>query len=462
VHDGEIRRPQPSIGPLFPYHDVAGRTVDEMAAVDNRSGGGASERDRFIPVRKTEILDALIGHGRLRNGEAEKFRLLARLLGAIYHFEYFDRLETLRDDYYYFNPDLPHDTKVDPAVLARAHDELVETLVGVLHKADFVELEPDELERSHRERHMLKVEIALPAGDFREVRFFRRGHHRSTTEISEWFGLRKRTVEFDVYDHLVLMVMVKPEGEITSQRLRRRLAKSRLRPGTILIKYFRDIARGDLNMLFPNVRVVLSLFDMFSLGLPGIAGGVPILLKLLPTISVLFVVIAAYLGYSGTVRDDDTRQALAAVSALVALGGYLMRQWLRYQRQSLKYQKEISDNVYFRNLNNNAGALHHIVGSAEEQECKEAFLAYYFLATAGGPLTQGALASHVEGWLTQTFRVEAQFEVAEALAKLERLKLLRRDGEAVEGLPLDEALKVLDRTWGSFFPLIPEPAPPSS
>jgi hypothetical protein len=423
-----------------------------MTAADTRSGG-ASERDRFIPVRKADVLDGLIGRGRLRDGEAEQFRRLARLLGAIYHYGYFDRLETLRNDYFYFNPDLPHDMAVDPAVLARAHDEMAATLVGVLREADFVEVAPDELARSHRERHMLKVEIAIPADDYREVRFFRRGHHRAKAEIAEWFGLRKREVEIDVYDHLVLMVMVKPEGEIASARLRRHLAKSRLRPGTILIKYFRDIARSDLNMLYPDVRVVLSLFDKLFLGLPGIAGGIPILLKLLPAISVLFAVIAAYLGVSGAVHENDTREALAAVSALVALGGYLTRQWLKYQRQSLKYQKEISDNVYFRNINNNAGALDYIVGSAEEQECKEAFLAYYFAATAAAPMTQGALEGEVEGWLAQTFRVDVDFEVGEALAKLERLALLRRDGEKIEVLPLDQALEALDRRWAGFFPV---------
>jgi len=428
--------------------------------VDNQSGG-ASGRDRFIPVRKADILDALIEHGRLHDGEAEKFRRLARLLGAIYHYEYFDRLETLRNDYFYFNPDLPADLSVDPAVLARAHDEMIATLVDVLRKADFVEVAPEDLARSHRERHALTVEIAIPEEDFREVRFFRRGHHRTTVEVREWFGLRKREVEIDVYDHLVLMVMVKPDREIASARRRRHLAKSRLRPGTILIKYFRDIARSDLSMLFPNVRVVLSLFDKLFLGLPGIAGGIPILLKLLPAMSVLFVVIAAYLGVSGTVREDDTKEALAAVSALVALGGYLTHQWLKFQRQSLIYQKAISDNVYFRNINNNAGALDTIVGSAEEQECKEAFLAYYFLATATAPLTQSALEREVEGWLKEIFGVDAEFEVSEALDKLEHLALLRRDGGNLAVLPLDEALAVLDRRWANFFPISTKPVPTS-
>ena len=423
-----------------------------MADGGQISGGGTDERDQFIPVRKADILHALIDDGRLPDGEAEKFRLLCRLLGAIYHYDYFDRLETLRNDYYYFNPDLPHDAPVDPNVLAQAHDELVETLVGALKGANFVEVHPEDIARSHHERHMLKVAIETPLEDYREVRYFRRGRHTAMVEIKEWFGLRRRKVEVEVYEHLVLMVMIKPANEIT-HRLARRLAKSRLRPGTILIKYFRDIARGDLNMLFPDVRVVMSLFDKVMLGLPALAGGIPIILNLLPTISVLFLVIGFYLGFAGAVQDDDMKKALAALSGLAALGGFLMRQWLKYQRQSLKYHKEISDNVYFRNVNNNAGVFDAIIGAAEEQECKEAFLAYYFLATAGEPLAQGALDAHIERWLQDTFRVDVDFEVDDALAKLERLTLLRRDGEKLAVLPIDQALAVLDRVWGDFFPV---------
>jgi hypothetical protein len=425
-----------------------------MADAENRTDGSAATRDRFIPVRKTDVLDALIDHGGLAASDATRFRHLARVLGAIYHYDYFDRLEALRNDYYYFNPDLPHDAPIAPDMLARSHDELVTTLTGVLRKADFVELMPDDVARSHRERHALKVEVEHPPDGYREVRFFRRGHRRDSVETTEWFGLRKRHVEVDVYDHLVLMVMIKPTSDI-APRLAHHLAKKRLRPGTILIKVFRDIVRGDLEMLFPDVRVVLSRFDKVSLGVPALVGGIPIILNLLPTMSVLFLVAAAYLGLSGAVHDDDMKKALAALSGLVALGGFLTRQWLRYQSQSLKYHKEISDNVYFRNISNNAGALEMIVGTAEEQECKEAVLAYYFLATAAAPMTQHDLERRIEAWLKDRFAVTVAFAVGEALAKLERLTLLRRDGEALAVAPLDEALQTLDRAWGNFFPVAP-------
>ena len=58
-----------------------------MADAENRTDGSAATRDRFIPVRKSDLPNALIEHGGLRAGETDKFRRLARLLGAIYHYE---------------------------------------------------------------------------------------------------------------------------------------------------------------------------------------------------------------------------------------------------------------------------------------------------------------------------------------------------------------------------------------
>src|SRR5215475_11332404 len=90
------------------------------------------ERDQFIPVRKSDILDALVDHGQLASeAEREKFRQICRILGAIYHYEYFERLETLRRDYYYFNPELDRQARFDAAMQDRASTELIESFTAV-------------------------------------------------------------------------------------------------------------------------------------------------------------------------------------------------------------------------------------------------------------------------------------------------------------------------------------------
>ncbi len=417
----------------------------------DQTSGGTGERDHFIPVRKIDVLNAVIAQGALASEpEREKFRQFCRLLGAIYHYQYFDQLERLRNDYFYFSPDRDDSVRFDSATVERVYRDMIEALIRVLHGANFVEVPHDEIQRAHRDHGIVRVNIKAPLEDYREVRFFRRGHHRETVEVSKWLGLGKRSVEFGVYDDVVLLVAMKAED--TAANGKKRTRKRKVRPGAVLLKYFRDIASADLNALFPDVRVVMNLRDQLMLGVPALIGGIPILLKLASTVTVLFLVAGFYLGFSSVVRDDDMAGALAAVGGLVALGGFIASQWVRFQRQSLIHQKALSDNVYYRNINNNAGIFDYIIGEAEEQECKEAFLAYYFLLAPGGEPTEDALDQRIESWLKQSFGADVDFECDDALSKLDRIGLLRRDGDRLAVLPLDEALVRLDRIWDNFFP----------
>ena len=63
---------------------------------------------------------------------------------------------------------------------------------AVLKGANFVEVPHEEIERAHRESVAVTVEIEAALDDFRDVRFFRRGHHQETFEIPRWFGLRNQ------------------------------------------------------------------------------------------------------------------------------------------------------------------------------------------------------------------------------------------------------------------------------
>lgn len=412
----------------------------------------SDDRDQFIPVRKSDIIGALTKSGLLMGAEQhEKFRQLCRLLGAIFHYEYFEWLERLRDDYYYFNPEIPLEPMRDPQAIEQARGELLETMDKVLKGANYVEVPLGDVEQAHEERHVLKVKVETTMEHYHQVRFFRRGHHKEQVDVRKWFGLRQRLIEAWVFDNVILMVTIKLPSEIKSKRRLKELEKSQLRPGSILIKYFRHIAVTDLHMLFPKVRVLMSLYDKLTIAVPALAGGIPLLANLLPTLTVLFLVAGFYLGLTSPVEHEQVVKAFAALSGLAALGALIMRQRLKYERLSLKYQKQVSDHVYFRNISNNAGIFDYIVGAAEEQECKEAFLAYYFLLVASDPPNQETLDARIEEWLATTFGVDIDFEVDDALAKLERLGLLKRQGEGLRVVPMDDALVVLDRIWDRFF-----------
>jgi hypothetical protein len=408
-------------------------------------------RDQFIPVRKADLIKVLLTGGTLAPPEQEKFGQVCRLLASIFHYEYFEQLERLRDDYYYFNPQLETTMRFDPAVLDAAYLDLTAALAKVLKGANFVELSKQEIEVAHHQRPFLRVAVKAPVNEFRDVRFFRRGRRRSRMQMPRWFGLYRKSVDVELLDDVVLLVAMKPLSSIKQKWELRLMSERGIRPGAVFIKYFRNIRIMDLATLFPNVRVVMGNLDRLILWGPAVVLGTPMVVKVLSTISVLIIVLGFYLGFRTAIDEMQVSGALAAAGALAALFGFLMTQWIKYERQSLKYQKQITDNVYFNNINNNSGIFDYIIGAAEEQECKEAFLAYYFLLTAKEPLDQEQLDARVEDWLKRNFGMDIDFEVDDAVAKLERLEVLRREGDKLSVLGFDDALARLDYRWDNFF-----------
>lgn len=418
-----------------------------MSNTTNRIDGGTPRRDQFIPVRKSEIIAALVEE-RALSAQAEDVRRFCQLLGSIYHFENYAGLEQLRDDYFHFNPEIGTQSQLGPSALADKRRDLAQTLNAVLKKANYEEISHQEVEEAHNQR----VQVRAPLDDYHLVQFYQRGRHSEKVDVRKWFGLRRNMIDATVFDNVVLVVAVKALVEMTAKRQRKRVKVRDFKPGTILIKYFRNITASDLYMLLPQVRVVMSFADRLTIGLPAVAGAVPLLLNLLPALTVLSLVVGYFLGLVPVVDNDTMVKSFGALTGIAAVVGFILTQRMKYQRRSLQYQKDISDHFYFRNVSNNSGIFDSLVGSAEDQEFKEAALAYFFLLMAGAPLTQKELDDRIEDWLRVKYQLNLDFEVEDAVAKLERLELLERSGHGLTVPPLKQALVKLDTIWDNFFP----------
>ncbi len=114
-------------------------------------------------------------------------------------------------------------------------------------------------------------------------------------------------------------------------------------------------------------------------------------------------------------------------------------------------QQALSDNLYFKNLDNNAGVFYHLIDTAEEEEFKEAVLAYYFLLTAKDPMTKKELDHRIENWLAEKWDCHIDFEIGDAVNKLQRLNLIQQDAEILQSVLLSEAKQQLDTIWDNFF-----------
>lgn len=404
--------------------------------------GAEAKPGRYIPVRKRALLDAITAHPGLAPGEGGKLADLARRIALIFHVEFFAKRDQLKDAYVRFSPEQPGRGAV-PAD-GQARDAFFADLHGVLMAANFRELAPDELDGAARDSAgRVRAKVKVPEQVFDEVRFYVRGRHTRRIRVRKLFGLRKTRADAALFDDVVFAAALNPDLP------KRALRATRLRPGAVYLKLFRDIPIADLRSLYPNARVVMGLQDQLILGVPAVVGGVPILINIIPALSVLLVVLGAYLGISGTVEEDAVKQALAALSGLGALAGFMMRQWVKYERQKLKYQKQVSDNAYFNMVNTNAGFFDALIGASEDSEVKEACLAYAFLRLAEGPLSEAELDARIERWLAETFRINVDFEIDDALRKLRRLELIDEDARGLRAVPLDDALARAEAAWSA-------------
>ena len=405
--------------------------------------------DGFIAVRKGELADAIAAADGLPQGESQALGDVLKVLGALLQYEAQERLDALKALYDPLDPDAPAARRnMTPAAL----DAFEAALVDALTRANFAEIDHDTVRTRETTKLLTGLSIKPSHAGIRRIRFFARGVRPEKIALRTWLGVRTRNIDAEVMADVVVLVGFKADAEVgrTDRTAFTRMRRG-VRPGATLIKHFRNVAAAELVTLHPGARPSMRPRDQVVLAAPAIVAGAPVLLNLWPALTVIFAVLATYFGARGVIEQSDLRRALAAASGLIAVGAFVMRQRLKYETQTLRYQKRLADTVYFRNLANNTGVIDLVVGAGEEQDVKEAFLAYWALRRAGGALTRDEIDAAAEGFLRERFGLDVDFEVGDALAKLERLELITREGDHVSAIPPAEALAKLDARWDGLF-----------
>jgi len=412
------------------------------------SEGTPPPRDGYIAVRKAELAEALAAAG--PPGDAQAMADVMKLLGALLHHEAHAELEGLKALYDPLDPDAPPSRR---DVSVRAFEAFEAELNEALARANFTEVDPDTVQSRDATKRLTGLSIKPSAAGTRRVRFFARGARHETIELRRWFGLKRETLDVQTMNDVVVLVGFKAEDEAAAREDRKALKRMRrgVRQGAALVKHFRSVAGPELVTLHPGAKPSMRARDQAMLAGPAVVAGVPVLLNLWPALTVIFAVLAAYFGAQGVIEENELKRALAAVSGLVAVGAFVMRQRLKYEAQTLRYQKQLADTVYFRNIANNTGVLDLLIGAGEEQDTKEAFLAYSVLRREGRPLAKAELDNFCETFLRETFALEIDFEIHDALSKLERLGLVTHESETYSAAAPDEALAKLDAAWDGLF-----------
>src|SRR6185312_7413925 len=111
------------------------------------------DREHFIPLRKSDLIELLSKDKKLPAAERAPFRQFCTLVSAVFHFEYLKQLEDLKDAYAPFDPDA--DTKslhpVSPDERDKDEEQLFHKFTALMERANFKRLSREEMQRALQE-----------------------------------------------------------------------------------------------------------------------------------------------------------------------------------------------------------------------------------------------------------------------------------------------------------------------
>ncbi|WP_299082531.1 TMEM143 family protein [uncultured Paraglaciecola sp.] len=406
--------------------------------------------DRFIPVRKTDLIQKCVDDDRLPYEQVDSFKQLCQLIISTLHFEYHQILEELKDSYAPFDPNsdtLPSVNFTEDNAQTQ-QSVFTSRFIEVLNAANFEKVTDKDLQDALQEESLFKVRLAVEFEDFADMVFYRRGESHKTETISKFWGLHKQSITFTHYDKVAVYIKFK-DAEYFNQTKGSALP---VKPDSTIIKLFQNVPKADLEMLFPNSQVRMRTIDKAIIGGSAVVGGAVVLVtKLGASLIVLAGLLGYWMGLSKEEVSISSQQLIALGVGAGVLGGFIFKEWNKFKTRKLRFMKALADNLYFKSLDNNAGVFHHLVDSAEEEECKEAILAYYLLLTHNKAMTSAQLDELVELWFAAQFDFQIDFEIADALAKLQRFGIVSESGGKYTALPINAAQVQLDAKWGTLF-----------
>jgi Protein of unknown function (DUF3754) len=399
----------------------------------------ATARDHSLPIARSELVRRLLEQPAFASWRSGLERVAGALTDLL-HVEYHRQAERLKDLY---APLDPNAVKPGVPVTPAQADAFSAELRKLLERANYQTVSSAELELALKAESVFKVKLHTRLSDFAELTLFARGRGHRHEIVRSWFGLRRRLIDVEFFQHVALFVRFQPDEHFAPKRR----AKLPFKPGSTTLKLFENIPVADLEMLLPNSEVRMRTLDQLVLGVPALLGSVGILAQL--SAAALFVVGLALslIGLGDKPRMVTQTELVAFGAALFTVGIFASRQLARFRFKKLQFLKTLTENLYYRNLDNNAGVIHHLVDSAEEEEAKEAILGYAYLL-AHGPATAADLDARIEAWLKDLLGKPVDFEVADAVAKLERFALVTREGERFAAVPIDQALSAIGKRWG--------------
>ena len=329
----------------------------------------------------------------------ELFDLLSTALHAQYHSEQI----SIQRLYQPLDPDsvliLKEDTKKNSS-------EVFNRIDKILKNANYRKLPSSDLQTAVENATALGLRMKVNFSLFEELHVYGRGDETQVWTKKSWKKFfKEEKFEVNVFQRLIIAFRLKededlPKGQSSS---------------FVYLKSFKGIPHSDLHTLLPGTQVKMSLLDRGKIIIPALSGIVMSVVKIVR----LMVAVAIFATLANFIK-------FWVIPAFIIY--YIIKGFLSYKKTKDKYQLNLTRHLYFQNLDNNSGVLLRILNEAEAQDYREMVITYYVLWKFGkGGMKSKQIDEIAETHLLETINLEIDFEVEDALDKLESIKLIHKE-----------------------------------
>ena len=436
-------------------------------------------REAFIPYSRQEVIELCLADGEIAIAQHQEFREFCQILAAYYHFKLHSCLEDLKSNFVPFNPDLTEEQTRSLSnrdlELEQKEADLIATFESILKQANYYPISKQELKKALLEDSLFDLKTEVDFDDFDRMVCYCRGESTDTVTQKKWL-FKKVERQVDIYRRVVLLIKFRQEQHFKDKPVA--TEELNFKPGKIYLYLYKNLSKLDIEFIFPNIEMSMTWKDRLLFGVPAVGAAIPLFIKILPQIILIAgVVIYLTLGHQPIdelqVKQEDVRNItpllVAVLSLLVTLGGFAFKQYTSYKNKQIRFQKNVTETLFYRNIANNSGVFKYLIDAAEEEECKEIILVYYHLLASKIPLTPLKLDARIETWMSDKFGKVIDFDIEKTLRNLavikaeikciegsdyaiKQVQLLKRDlDNRCHILPLKEAKQVMDNIWDRLF-----------
>ncbi len=383
----------------------------------------------YIPLRVTDLIDVLLNEAGTPESPAlplEEHAPFREFAGAVSHRVengYRSLFRIITDAYAPFDPDL-ETLRLRELTEDRHYrlDNLFQSFTLLLERGGFHRLTRPELEATMQGASYWGIEMDVCWEVFNRVEVFVRGRGLGWRTRRVWWRFFKREdVELPTFRRVVMIMKQQPHKRLGSHA----------DTHNVFLKIFKNIPTMDVEMLLPGTRLRMPKLERGKLGGTAIFSLLWLGWKLIPILA------------TGILAGG----VLALLTPIFLILGYSYKTVYRFHVSKKNYMLQLTQSLYYQNLDSNAGVLYRLFHEAAEQDTRQALLAYYFLWRFGGKgWTAKQLDDAIEKDLERRVGSMVEVDTDSALVRLKRFQTVEQVGEQYTAVPIRQAIDAVRTT----------------